>query len=260
MKKIMVAVLSTVVLAGCGAQTAFAPTATQATSLEAHRSLITLRQLTINSIVKFRDGGTIEVRGYVNRSTYATIRLDRGLSSPTRGQLLIKWERFGQNDDGAKFAALDKSQHGFLADALKSNLSRPGSNLDARLVNELLGALERGPGSQDDPDEPAAVDFRNLAVQSASRLRDGGSLVVKGYVNRGTYVTVKHDMGMSSPTRGKVLLTVEMFGSNDQPEPKVLGQAHWNGLREALESNAKRAGSGLDVSILRDFAERLTWE
>lgn len=262
MKKIMVAVLSSMLLAGCGAQVgSLAGAAAPGATLEAERSMITLRQLTINSIAKFRDGGSIEVRGYVNRSTYATIKLDRGLSSPTRGQILIKWYKFGQQASDASFKALDKSQYAHLVDALESNGARPGANLDPKLINEFVRALDRGPGSQEtDPSEPAPVSFSNLVVQEASRLRDGGSLVVRGYVNRGTYVTLKHDMGFNSKTRGKVLVTVEMFGSQDEPAPQVLGMAHWNGLREALERNSGRAGSGLDVSVLRDFAERLTWE
>ncbi len=258
MMKIMVAVLSTVVLAGCGAQVGNPTTATSsAAALEAQRSLVTLRQLTVNSIVKLRDGGSIEVRGYVNRSTYATIKLDRGFSSPTRGQILISWSQFGQKDEG-DFKALDKSQFGQLAEALKSNGARSGSDLDSKLINEFVAALDRG--QETDPAKPAPVDFTHLVVQEASRLRDGGSLVIRGNVNRSTYVTLQHDMGINSPTRGKVLVTVEMFGSQDKPEPQVLGMEHWNGLREALDSNSGRAGSGLDVSILRDFAERLTWE
>lgn len=262
MKKIMVAVLSTVLLGGCGAQVgSLTGAAAPNSAIEAQRSMITLRQLTINSIVKYRDGGSIEVKGYVNRSTYATIKLDRGLSSPTRGQILIKWHKFGQQASDAEFKALDKTQFSHLAEALKSNGARPGADLDSKLINEFVAALDRGPGSQEtDPAEPAPVSFTNLVVQEASRLRDGGSLVVRGYVNRGTYVTLKHDMGFNSPTRGKVLVTVEMFGSQEKPEPQVLGMAHWNGLREALERNTSRAGSGLDVSVLSDFAERLTWE
>jgi len=261
MQKLMVAVLSTVLLAGCGAQVG-GLTGTQAapSAIEAQRSMITLRQLTINAIVKYRDGGSIEVRGYVNRSTYATIKLDRGLSSPTRGQILIKWHRFDQQAGDIAFKALEKSQWALLVDALKSNGARQGSGLDPKLINEFVSALDRGPGSDVDPSEPAPVSFANLVVQEAGRLRDGGSLVVRGYVNRGTYVTLKHDMGLSSPTRGKVLVTVEAFGSQEKPEAQVLGMAHWNGLREALERNADRAGAGFDASVLRDFAERLTWE
>lgn len=266
MKKWVVATFATMFLAGCGtpvanlASTRVSSGAASGPAVEAQRSVSTLRQLTVTSIVKFRDGGSIEVRGYVNRSTYATIKLDRGLGSPTRGKVLIKWHKFGQQASEGEFSALDRSQFEHLTQALKSNASRAGSNLDLQLIEEFVRALEAAGGHSTDPAEPTTVNLAHLVVQQASRLRDGGSLVIRGYVNRSTYVTIKHDMGLGSPTRGKVLLTVEAFGGKDQPEARELGREHWNALRDALERNAGRAGSGLDVSILRAFAERLASE
>jgi hypothetical protein len=44
----------------------------------------------VRGVEVLRDGGTIVLDGYVNRSTDAVVRLDRGLNSATHGQFFVK--------------------------------------------------------------------------------------------------------------------------------------------------------------------------
>ena len=51
------------------------------------------------NIEMYRDGGTIVIAGNLDRSVSATIRLDRGMASPTRGQFFVTEKLFWRPAD-----------------------------------------------------------------------------------------------------------------------------------------------------------------
>lgn len=119
-----------------------------------------------------------------------------------------------------------------------------------RTANGQFDALRRSKPA------PAAkaLDFSQLVVNEVMGLRDGGTIVAKGYVNRSTYVTVKFDGALNSETRGTIFVESHDFM---QPEGTLrpADAEELAPLAQALESNATRAGAKLDVQALKRLAE-----
>lgn len=121
----------------------------------------------------------------------------------------------------------------------------------ARVPGGELAAM-RKTGAQAAPAK--AIAFAQLVVTEASALRDGGTLIAKGYVTRSTYVTIKLDGGLSSPTRGQLLVESHDFQQQAGPLRQALPE-ELPALATALRGNTARAGAGLDVQLLGRLAD-----
>ncbi len=70
------------------------------------------------------------------------------------------------------------------------------------------------------PSAPAtqAVDLRHFAPTGVSLLRDGGTILVKGNLNRSLVADVRLDGAINSPTRGKFFVASHMWNKSSGPE------------------------------------------
>lgn len=112
---------------------------------------------------------------------------------------------------------------------------------------EAMRRVKAGPA-------PEAIAFEHLVVNEVSALRDGGTIVAKGYVTRSTYVTVKLDGSLSSKTRGTIFVGSHDFTQPDGELRPALA-TELAPLAKALEGNATRAGANLNVQALLRLAE-----
>ncbi len=99
-----------------------------------------------------------------------------------------------------------------------------------------------------------AIDFAHLVVNDVSGLRDGGTIIAKGYVTRSTYVTVKFDGALSSKTRGTIFVESHDFMQPEGALRPALAE-ELAPLAKGIKGNLTRAGANIDVKTLARLAE-----
>ena len=99
----------------------------------------------ITSSAKMRDGGTIEVRGYTNRSNNTALRVDHAINGKNPGQLLITshaWDAKGDEE----FRPVTAAEAKLLVAPVEERLNRKYIVADTKVDNthlqEVLKALQ----------------------------------------------------------------------------------------------------------------------
>lgn len=121
----------------------------------------------------------------------------------------------------------------------------------ATAQNGAVSALGKTTAKKD------ASEYEHLVVQSVAKLRDGGTVVLKGYINRSTYVTLRFDNALSSKTQGQIFMTISGFMISDPEVEKEVTPEQAAALAKGIRSNMKRAGADLDVKLLDQAADML---
>jgi hypothetical protein len=90
--------------------------------------------------VMYRDGGTIELTGDLNRGQSAGIRIDGGMASPTRGEVFVTLKPFNRPDEEER--PMMKQELEELAMALARSLESPMQGVDVRVVEQALQKVQ----------------------------------------------------------------------------------------------------------------------
>ncbi|MGQ0508197.1 MAG: hypothetical protein ACT4TC_23105 [Myxococcaceae bacterium] len=101
-------------------------------------------------------------------------------------------------------------------------------------------------------DAPVEQDFTYYVVRKASLIRDGGSILVDGYINRSVDARIRYDGALGSPTRGQIYVTLQEMFQAAQPERLMTANERAQ-LKIAL---VREAGSTPDLAI-KQLIERL---
>ncbi|MDB5101771.1 MAG: hypothetical protein JWM80_6192 [Cyanobacteria bacterium RYN_339] len=150
MTRFALVALATLTLAtGCAhaANPAVSNAATAALQAEAKKSKADagLAYFNITKTGKMRDGGTIEVRGYTNKSNATALRVDHALNSKHPGQLTIASHDWDAKGDET-FRPVTAAEAKLLIKPVQERLDRKNimadPNVDNAHLQELMTALK----------------------------------------------------------------------------------------------------------------------
>lgn len=216
-RQIALVAASALILAGCGVAPSGMATGMAANngSLDALRRVTPKKSefehFTVNSIQKARDGGTIVVKGYINRSTYLTLRFDHGLSSKTKGQIFVTVSNFG--GDAGDERAVTAAEATALAKAIRSNMSRAGADLDVKLLEQAADQLDQAAEAADANPfaglEIVSIDSQPVRCPCFTLVAKAGDTTVKidfeGFTNDLTVTRVEVGVRAASDTQRAAL-------------------------------------------------------
>jgi hypothetical protein len=104
-----------------------------------------LAYFNVTKTAKMRDGGTVEVRGYTNKSNATALRVDHALNSKHPGQLTIASHAWDSKEDET-FRPVTAAEAKLLLKPIEERLNRKyimaDPNVDNAHLTEVLNALK----------------------------------------------------------------------------------------------------------------------
>lgn len=222
-RHVALALTASLLIVGCGAPSIGSLPMGTAGDLSAKRSVkkanpatSELAKLVVNSVTSLRDGGTKTLKGYVNRSTYVTVKLDGAISSRTRGQFFIAIYEFGQAEGELRPLTADEAAP--LAKGIRSNMTRAGADLNVSALEAMAKALE----SNQVADGGTFADLELLSIEALPVRCPCFELKAKG--KNGRVISVKFS-GFGAPYAIDEVNTGDVLVSDTTETRNELGKA-----------------------------------